>query len=427
MRILLVSYLFPPVLNPQAIVSARLAKYLERAGHTVLVIAASHAKEFDSDHGVDAKLLGTTCSGRIRYVADRNPGGFLLGIREKLLFHEHFGHWARRTRQVGRALTKSSGVDVIYSLGAPLASNVAGMRLSRELGVPWVTHFSDPIYLSIGKRFKSPLRHWITASTERKLLKRADGITFVNAQTLEKSTAFFPAYRAKCVVVPHCFDPEDFVQDVVPKRAGDAFRICYVGSLYSRRNPFDAIAALDCARRRVEWAGAGPELHLYGAVAPEIRVEIDALGLDWLKVHGPVSYRDSINALFASDVLLLIDMPDEENLYTPSKVVDYLAAMKPIVGITSKASGSARLLARCGQAVVSPGDVEGLTELFVSFIRGGAPVVGKPQEEVLVQFRADRVVQKVASVLEDTIRAGRIVGGPRRARGDSRPEPEGGR
>lgn len=399
MKILLVSHSFPPALEPQSIQSARVAKYLSRMGHQVTVVFNSDMLVYNSTHRDDRELAADLPGVELIPVPDIQPKGPWLSFLGKVAYNEHYRYWVGEALQAVLRRDGGRAYDIVYSIAAPTASNVLGLRLKERIGTPWVAHFSDPGYLCHDIRFKSPLKTHIAYSTERAIFEKADGLTFVNEDTLLKSTEARHDFREKCFVLPHSFDPDYFDEPAIIPNDG-IVRFTYVGSLYARRKPFDVIRALLSVLQRGGGTIQRIELNLYGSITPEIRREIEEQDLPWVHLRGPVSYRDSIRVMRECDYLLMIDMPDAVNLYTPSKLIDYLPAEKPILGITADDSNSARLLREIGYPVTAPGDIDGLTRLFSGLLHAASFEIPETHREVAGRFRADRVVATLADFLE---------------------------
>ncbi len=76
-----------------------------------------------------------------------------------------------------------------------------------------------------------------------------------------------------------------------------------------------------------------------------------------VRLRDTVAYRESLKLMSSSDLLLVIDGPDEISVFLPSKLIDYLGARVPIVGIVPPGT-SAKLLARLGAPVADPRNPE---------------------------------------------------------------------
>ncbi len=407
MNILLISYLFPPEVNPQSIMSARFAKYLQRAGHHVTVLAGSNVELYNSSHGSDKLFINDFKEIDIQFISDKKFTGLITSMKNKIIYHENYRHWVKKLLLTALPLCKKYKFDIIYSLGAPLASNMAGLSLKFHTGIPWVAHFSDPTMTAFNKRFKSPIRTYLTYRDEKMIFNKANGITFVNNETLTKCTEFKLSYRNKCYVIPHCYDAEYFSERITSHRRNNVINFTYVGALYSRRNPFDVIKAINIITRKMGVGENKIQFNLYGAIEPAIYSQLIDSAFPWVKIYGPVNYKDSINAMIQSDYLVLIDMPDDINLFTPSKLIDYLAALKPIIGITSKTSNSAKLLERIGYPVVEPNDPERIAQLIYSIIKEDRLSITNQHLQSLKDYNAENVVSQLLSVFDSVVKAAR--------------------
>jgi glycosyltransferase involved in cell wall biosynthesis len=109
-------------------------------------------------------------------------------------------------------------------------------------------------------------------------------------------------------------------------------KIVYTGSIYpGRRDPtplFEALRLLgpEGDKFRVQFYGSAPEA--VGALA-------DRAGVRHLvEAHPPVPFRESVRLQWDADVLLLLqwNSPKEEGV-CPGKLFEYLASLRPILGI----------------------------------------------------------------------------------------------
>lgn len=400
MNILILSYLFPPVANPQAMLSARLAKYLKRAGHDVTVIAGTEVDSYGSTHGTDNGLVEDLCGVDVLYVKDTTHAGMLNKVKNLLVYHENYSYWVRNVLKIALPLCKRKNIEMIYSLSAPMASNIAGMKIKLRTSLPWIAHFSDPTYLALNLKFKSPLRTYLTYKDENDLLNIANGITFVNDDTLLKTTESCKESRKKCIVLPHFFDPDYYVEKEPNHLCGSKLIFSYIGSLYGGRNPFGVVDAFKCLIDRRLISPDSFELHLIGAIDENIWSVLSESSFPWLIVHGPVSYRKSIKLMQESNYLLLIDMPGSNNMYTPSKLIDYLAAEVPIIGITPGQSNSAKIINKLDYYVVEPGDVQELSHLLHTLIATPHVGISEQHKSFSETFRADTVVNQLIAFMD---------------------------
>ena len=388
--------------------SARTARYLVEAGHRVTVISGKSLKEFNSSHGQDEDLIQNRNIDVIE-IRDPETGGGGVCLYEKIVYHEKYCKWIREALLNTGVIEAVRGCDVIYSLAAPFSSNALGRALSRRYAKPWVAHFSDPTMLSLGRKFRSPIRTFITNYDEANILKRADAVTFVNGRTLSATIRRLGHLRQKCHVVPHCYDPAYFDSSERRAAKNEPLRIVHVGSLYGRRTALDLVNAVQRVlqdNRLVSELNRTIAVELYGAITSEIRQTMSGIRGVEIRYMGTVSYRDSINVMKNADILALIDMPGENNLFTPSKIVDYLASGSPIIGVSPHASESSDILNKYGWPCLENGDVESISRS----IKGIARAVIKGRESnsnFIKEFSAPVVVAGLAEILSGVILSGR--------------------
>jgi glycosyltransferase involved in cell wall biosynthesis len=98
-----------------------------------------------------------------------------------------------------------------------------------------------------------------------------------------------------------------------------------------------------------------------GPVVPAYRRLATALGLNKVvEFTGRVPFADSERHMEAADVLLVIDAPADENLFLPSKVIDYLPRGKRILALTPARGATADLMRSLGYPAIPPQDEEAI-------------------------------------------------------------------
>ena len=115
----------------------------------------------------------------------------------------------------------------------------------------------------------------------------------------------------------------------------------------------------------------------------------------------PAGDAQSIAA--AADVLLVIDAPTAgPSPFLPSKLVDYLALRKPILGITPVEGASAALLRRIGALVAAPDDEAGIRIALRDLLRRwreGELSVGRDFDCVAAEYDIRQTTATFSGVL----------------------------
>jgi glycosyltransferase involved in cell wall biosynthesis len=109
----------------------------------------------------------------------------------------------------------------------------------------------------------------------------------------------------------------------------------------------------------------------------------------------------------ASDVLMVIDAPFAQSPFLPSKLVDYLGARKPILGVTPPGE-SRDLIQRCGYPTADPRDVAAVAEAIgdladrvIAERSGSAEADAAPQAKVYRAYHIDMIQASYAALVAE--------------------------
>ena len=387
MRVLFFTWAYPPLKYPRAIQVSRLVKYSRHAIRVVCGMDGSRLDESlaanDGGRAVEVMRFDIRHPRWRGRVADLLDGSYCC---EKLELPDHYLPWALRT--AGQVLRRAViGADeVLVTFAQPMSDHLAGLRLSRALGVPWIAHFSDPWtdnpFVDQGA--------WVRALNrrmERAVIAAADRVVFTSQQTLELVMAKYPAdWRQRAHVLPHCFDPDQYGGGI-PASPRLIFR--YLGGFYKDRSPLPLLDALHVLQRRAPELLSAVQFEFVGsgmAGAPWLE-RLQGLPTGLVLVSSSIDYRDSLRLMAESDVLLVIDAPFDSSVFLPSKLVDYLGAERPILAITPPGA-AAELVRRLGGYVVSPGDDTAIAAILERIIADGRQSRRVPDRAVGAEYSA---------------------------------------
>jgi len=257
--------------------------------------------------------------------------------------------------------------DVLTTFGTPMSDHLIGLELKKIFGVPWIAHFSDPWVENEFKGYNSFTRG-INVALERKVVEAADRLIFTSEETVALVMGkYSEALRAKARVLSHAFEPGLFGR--TEKQAGSRILIRYVGDLYGRRTPAPLFRAL------AEIGASDPSLlddvcfEFVGSITDFKLSEVgfDQLPSGLVEFHPTVDYLKSLSLMSSADGLLVIDAPAATSVFLPSKLIDYIGAIRPVLGITPPGA-AAKLIGELGGWVTDPTDIPGVREAVRSFI-----------------------------------------------------------
>ncbi|MBM3304840.1 MAG: glycosyltransferase family 4 protein [Candidatus Aminicenantes bacterium] len=403
MKILLHTMYYLPDFGSAPILMNELAVHLAAAGHEVEVVTTlprTRSAEFparlysrDRSGGFTVKRFWANAAphalGRLLAWNIFTAGALLnlLSVRKgDLLFLRtpplQLGvpaFWAKALRGT-RTLVNVQDIHPDLAIESGILRNPAGIRFAKGLE-KWVYGLADRIVV-ISEGFK------------RNLL--AKGV---------------PA--PKVDIIPNWVDT-DFLKplpkdNAVSRKLGlrDKFVVMYSGTVSISGNRalervLEAAKAL-ASERDVLFVIVGE-----GLKKGALTARAAALGLDNVAFLPFQPYRD-LPALLASSDVLLVPLDEEKSqLSVPSKLYNFMAAGRPILGLTTPGSEVAAILRATGGGMsVPPADVEGIGRAVVELKRSPdarRAAAGKARDFVVRAFAKDRILRSYEETLRSMCR-----------------------
>lgn len=349
MKILIVTWFFPPANTIAGVRLGGLARHLNDRGDQVRVITADALPypqtlplTVDPETVIrtpaqqDPAHAGIVQQSQRRPRTPRKSGPlyrFARGLKGALEEQWHFPDrsrtWIPGAVQAGQSLCRTWQPDLVFASGPPFSTLLAAYRISRPAGLPLVCEFrdrwwDDPYYPPTWLRARR--ERWL----ERRIARYASALTTV-------SEPWADAYRARygkpVGVIYNGADQQPSTgapacHDWQPQPGH--LEIVYTGSIYpGRRDPAPLFAALASNRElrsrvRVTFFGTAP--HHVAPIASAHGVT------DNVSILPPVSHADAAQLQRMADVLLLMQWNDpREQGNVPGKFFEYLGAGRPIL------------------------------------------------------------------------------------------------
>lgn len=343
MRLLFLSWCYPPMPYPRSTQVARLAAHTKARPLEIYCLAPSADRvdrSRDPANGIDLIRLPRTLPTRLveRLFASRRH-------RTLQEYDVKYLWWRGAARHIARQ--NLSGDDVLVTFGQPMVDHLAGLQIKRKTGVRWVAHFSDPW---ADNPFDANAKDWL--ASEAAVLEAADMAIFTSQETVDLVYSKYPAALvSKARVLPHAFEASLY-QD---RPKSELVTVRYMGNLFAGRGPeplFDALAILQdrspgqLDRVRFEFIGEA----MRGVDAHPLMAKLPRKCVSFLP---KVTYLESLALMKSADLLLNIDAPASVSVFLPSKLIDYVGAARPIFGITPPGA-AAKLIRDLGGWVADP-------------------------------------------------------------------------
>lgn len=422
MRILLVSFFFPPYNQIGAVRNSKFAKYLLRAGHDVRVLCA-HEPPVPKNLGIEIDPARVTYSPW--YNVNRVPE-LLLGGREKVAeqgyrrpgwrgrllaalgqwyaaitnFPDRLIGWYWPGLRAGDRLLREWRPDIIVAT-TPITGLLVGSALARRHGLPWVADMRDlwtdnPVQIS-----HAPLRRLLERWLERRTLGSAAGFVAIAPSSSEKLAQ---RYGKPVATILNGFDVEDMQRlgDIAPP-PGLPLRLLFTGMVYPEHQRLDLLFA---ALRDMTLAAGQLSVDFYGRnLYPIQELIVKYRVAEIVKVHPPVSYDDSLRLQRAADALLFFTWANSSQTGILSgKIYEYLAARRPLLLIGPEIDDVTRMVTarEAGELHATPQATAARLAEWIGLKRSGKQLPATPASACAGIDRQSQALQ-LAEFLKDRI------------------------
>jgi hypothetical protein len=383
LRVLILTAWYHPLIHPRAHRWTSLAEHWAAQGHEVHVLCALrrdcpdesvlngvrvHRAGFDSLKEV-VYFWSAMDTGRGRVGAGvRKPGclervAFRLyqTIWKNLYFPDDACLWYFPARRKLRSLLKSVSFDAVVSVSLPFTGHLLGWAAKRQKPeLHWLVDIGDPFTIQPKPLNNALLYGRLSRRLERQMLENADAVVVTNAGAVQAYREQFGEVAGKMQVAPPLWRPQPLpkmsegpaiengkncgsgcqialswnqpiTRELPPPPVRAGLEVGYFGALYAPTRTPNAF--LDLLKKT---HATRPELykrltiHFFGEVFPEFYEALSRT--PGIQMHGLRSRAETQDAMQQMDFLLHIGNTTTYQL--PSKVVDYLAAGKPVVHLS---------------------------------------------------------------------------------------------
>jgi hypothetical protein len=415
-KMLALSFYYPPLVAARAIQVARLLKHTRLL--TVLVCADEEGARKDATQDPLAESYPEQClrvpfrtSARRRQL-NRAAYHFYRPLWGRLnKVPDQFAHWKSPVLRAVKNFVRQHRYqpDLLVTFGQPMTDHLIGLELKRLYQWSWVAHFSDPwVDNPFADYSMTPAIRRRNLSLERKVIEAADRLIFTSQETVELVLAKYPAaWKAKARVLPQSFDPELFTDG--PEEDADApLTVRYLGEFYGHRTPEPLLRALQSIANENPEILSKVRFELIGIEDPSIikPAWLEGLPAGLFTLQSPVAYLESLKRMASADGLLVIDAPADLSVFLPSKLIDYIGAGRPILGLTPPGT-AATLINQLGGWIAHPADhlmVKKVLLDFLSFLRRrqhNRQTWGEPS--IRDRYEASQVAQSFADILQELL------------------------
>ncbi len=371
MKILILSYSYTPKISPRAFRWTSIAEYWVKQGNDVDVICSWSPSLHRNEvlNGVHVYRVGGSISEVLRSWLKKTETHLnqepenrtrLTGLTIKRVLlcfakwiHDHSWKiiywpdyaclWYFPAVRRARALHRQQHYDAMVTASLPFTAHLVGLRLKREHPeLPWLADSGDPFsFLDATPVNNRKLFQHLDFVVERVVFSQANALTVTTEATRNQYVSLFPKSAPKLFVIPPLLliEGKNTSSKVSLFPTDGKIRLVYVGTLYKEiRNPSPLLKLF--SELRYTHLGNRLEFHFFGNVHDCVacfELYREELG-ESLFVHGVVPHEVAMQAMKEADIL--VNIGNKTPYQLPSKVVEYIAAEKPVLNVAQRKDDS---------------------------------------------------------------------------------------
>ncbi len=270
MKILIISYFFPPSSSVGGLRAYSLSKYLPEENIETVILTSgtknqvkqNFQKNIDVDHiyyGKESKLRFWGYKTKILPILE------LLKLDNLLFFPDIYFGWIRSAVKEGLRVIEKEKPDVIYVTGPPYSTFIVGYELSLKTKLPLALEYRDPWtgnpYVSYPIKFLSNRAR----KKEKKIVAHSSIKVTVGPDYAKVIANSLEIKKGSFKIVHNGFFPEKLAQKKV-KKNDSTFTISFFGNFYSLQKPiFNEVLegvrlvaekeGLNASQLRIQYAG----------------------------------------------------------------------------------------------------------------------------------------------------------------------------
>ena len=238
--------------------------------------------------------------------------------------------WAGAATKLGVGIGRRLPRGIVIATNPPHAAAIAGARIARQLGWPFVLDYRDPWTANDWPKWRRSAIELAFARPIEARLVRQSAARVLNTPAMRDffERDFPEAPETRNFVIPNGFDPVGTA--AAPPPSGD-IEIIHAGEIYTGRSLVPVLKAARTLMAR--HPGRNIRVTTYGDLPPVEWQRIrEAAVEDLVQVLPRIPFVELFGRLQRAHVLLAL-VSDHMLYSTPYKVYDYMAAGRPILGL----------------------------------------------------------------------------------------------
>ena len=318
MKVLIVGQWIYPLITPRANRTWELAKGFAKSGHDVTVYALLGDKDYSDEekqYNIKIKNLGKSYFGLIDSQGHYKRN-IVNAVMKRLVREENSFPGLEFYPMIRNCFERESNVDLLITIAYPHVIHWAASKYLKLLAPKcWIADCGDPF---MGNVFYRPRKKY-----EKYERRWCDLVDYITVPVEDAVSGYYPEYRDKIRVIPQGFDNSEIIKAEYIPQTPPVF--AFAGGTYKNlRDPRAFLKYLLDNRiscRFIVYSDS-PEFNEYKDLLQGI-----------LDIKSRVPRKQLIYELSTCD--FLINIGNGTTIQTPSKLIDYGVANRPILTISS--------------------------------------------------------------------------------------------
>lgn len=363
-KLLIISYSFPQDNVPAAQRPYFMSKYFKEDSlmDTIVLTSKNSLSSLGKSEWADIKNLKIIYTGtKEKSVKQPNPLNdipskkkqkwlekIFQSLSRELLIPDKGIHWFfQGWNYAKKILSNNSDIHFIYSTSPSFVNHMIAYKIRKEFNVKWVADLRDFYYTDNIQDKHFFFRKMIDKTIEKKIINKADKLTFISKGMMEEYGKNYTEIRLKSQVIYNGFDESEFNFPPSNFTLTEKLIIFYGGSFYKGlRSPKPLLTTLEWLISHKKISSDKIEIKIAGNVPAEIFEEFKTYKIyPSIKLLGLISRKQVLNEMMNAHLLwLIIGNEKAHYLGFPVKGYEYIGARKHILAFTPLQSEPARIL-----------------------------------------------------------------------------------
>jgi glycosyltransferase involved in cell wall biosynthesis len=393
-RILVVSYTFPPDAAVGGLRIARLCAHLLDHGIQPIVLSVYDRFHEGLDHSVvlpaGVRVVRTKCMRtprdwyrRAKQLLTRerpeagtetqsiaDPSFVRRQIRAFLEFPDRYWGWYFHAKEAAAQLIEKEGIHVIFSSGPPWISHLIARKLKKEYQLPWIADFRDPWAHLLPEKNAPWWSQYVAEKLEDSCIEIAD-LVVCNTDRLRRAyqNCYGDVDGVKFRTLTNGYEDSRISYQARPSSGKRIF--LHLGSIYGLRRIDTFLQAIADLTRSGRLDSNSFQLIFQGQISNDFiaaaeEICPDLLRCGCLEFRPRVSWEEAQRILTGADRLLLFQGNYE--LQVPAKFYEYLPTGIPIFAVTEEGALTDLLNATGSGLWAKPADPRQIAERFIEVL-----------------------------------------------------------